>query len=1109
MNDFQPKLNVYKSNRMEVLVEQLAGIVRKPLAGLLTPEIIVVQSRGMERWISMEIARINGISANCSFPFPNAFLEEIFRKLEPDRPEPPPFDPTMMSFRLMRIIPECLRRRGFEQLESYLADDASQLKLFQLAGKIADLFDQYLVFRPQMLFQWEQGKGTQDGSRRWQASLWRELVAETGERHRAWLRKELFKRISRRRLDPVNLPERVSIFGISYLPLFHLQTFGALSRLIDVNFFLVDPCREYWSDIVSEPELKKIRRKNPAVAENVEWYHFESGNRLLASMGSLGRDFFELINGFECQLMERFEEPQGGTILARIQSDVLNLRDAEPPAAHDPRRPQTADGPDEAEADRFSDPETDTSLQIHSCHSPMREVEVLHDNLLAMFEADPELMPRDILVMTPDIETYAPYVQAVFDAPGDDSMRLPFSIADRSARRENQTLNGFLALLDIPGSRLGAVQVTRLLEYSDIRDRFGLVEADLPYIEHWIEATGIRWGIDGKARLAADLPGFSDNTWRAGLDRLLLGYAMPGGNRNLFDGILPYDHIEGAETRILGRFIEFVDRLFDWAGMLTAPRRLTEWQQTLFGLIDQFLQPVESAERQLELLRRALDDFAVFETAAGFSEPVNLEVVRSQLQTRLEQNLYGSGFITGGITFCAMLPMRSIPSKVICLMGMNNESFPRDNQPLNFDLIAAFPQIADRSRRKDDKYLFLESILSARQQLYISYIGQSIQDNSTLPPSVLVNELLDTIKNYGASKQLKIDENIVRDHRLQPFSPAYFREGTGLFTYSSENLQAGLASNRKEPIRPFFSGPLPIEAQEAQNWRSLELDMLCRFFSNPAMFLVRQRLGIQLELDTYLSDERENFELAPLERYRIEQDLAENLISGLTIEDVKPILKAAGRLPHGNIGEFHWCRLGLEVQDFIKKFKAYDDSGRQAALDIDLEIGGFQLHGRITPLNDLGYVQMRYARQRASDLLRAWIHHLIFCLAPNAAGSRASYLICKGSALRFDPVNRPAPILQGLLEIYQRGLTEPVHFFPRTSLVYAEQVLQKSASEKTAVYRAQKKWRGSDYAGNPAGESRNPYMDLCFRHLDPLDEDFKQIAVQVFEPLWAHSREIG
>jgi exodeoxyribonuclease V gamma subunit len=1099
-------LHIYASNRMEILAEQLAQIIRIPLQSPLAAEIIVVQSRGMERWISMELADLNGISANCTFPFPNAFLENIFKKIKPDLPDTSLFHPAVLTFRLMRIIPNCLGQKGFENLRSYLADDDNQLKLFQLSGKIADLFDQYLVFRPELIFEWEAKKEKIKTPHMWQAKLWRELVGEIGTWHRARLRKELFQRIERLKIEPLDLPARVSIFGISYMPLFHLQALAALSRLAQINFFILNPCQEYWADIVSEREIKRIRQKNSRVAENMEWYHFEKGNRLLAAMGTQGRNFFDMITGFDCEFHEKFQEPDEVNILAGLQSDILNLRDRDGADSASPDNFENLSSDSAVENNYISN--KDTSLQIHSCHSPMREIEILHDNLLAMFEEDPGLSPKDIIVMTPDIETYAPLVQAVFDSQTDETLRIPFSIADQSPRRENRMIDGFLALLDFADSRFGVLQVVGLLEFSGIKERFGLVESDLKIIERWIKDTRIRWGIDKNSRLEADLPGFSENTWRSGLDRLILGYAMPGENRTMFNGILPYDNIEGSEAQILGRFLEFFDRLVDWATTLVKPRKLVDWHKTLTALIDQFFQPDENTERELQLLRQILAELASREIDANYPDDIELQVIQAYLRSQLEQNNFGAGFLTGGVTFCAMLPMRSIPFKIICLIGLDNAAFPRDFQPLNFDLMAQNPQTGDRSRRNDDKYLFLESLISARSIFYISYVGQSIQDNSQIPPSVLVSELIDTIADRFNRSNPPIVEQIVTYHRLQQFSAAYFHADSELFSYSTENMLA--CAGAKEPRKPgpFFNRRMPVTAAESDISDKVDLDSLCLFFSNPTRYLIQRRLGIRLEDEDILSDDEENFVLQSLERYLVEQGLLQNLASGVSLDDYKPIQAAIGQLPHGHVGDYYLAEMAVEAQNFVRQTETYTSAATLAPVEIDFEAAGFDVSGRLVSVSALGCIHIRYARLRVRDLLRAWIYHLIYCHTAPPDYEAGSYLICRDSTVYFEPLSDSLASVETLLQVYRQGLEIPIHFFPESSFEYSEQLLRKAQPKSMALQRAGGKWVGSEYYNYTNGESADPYYDLCFRHLDPLDDEFHRIALIVFEPLLAHSRTI-
>ena len=857
-----PGLRLFTSNRLEVLAEKLAEALKPSLSSPLESEIILVQSKGMERWVSMELARHHGICANYKFPFPNRFVQGLFREVFPDLPEISPFDPWIMTWKIMGLLPSCLKKRGFESLRVYLGDERSSLKRFQLSSRIADLFDQYLVFRPDMILDWDKGKGDH-----WQAILWRELAKGNEKKHRAALQKAFLEALRKSSVDLKNLPTRISVFGISALPAFHMKILSALSEVIDVNLFLMNPCREYWPDILSGREMKRIMEKLKKGDKAPKDLPFEKGNSLLVSMGSLGRDFFRQIYDLGCDDQGTFLDPGEETLLHTIQSNILNLWE---------RSTDT----------KSMIKEPDDSIWIHSCHSPMRETEVLQDRLLAMFEADRSLLPKDILVMAPEIGTYAPFIQAVFSLPGDDPRWIPFSIADRGVREEGKLIDAFLDLLDLEGSRLGSSQVMSVLESPPIRNKFGLSEADMELVRNWVQETGIRWGIDGKSRSSLGLPGFEENTWRAGMERMLLGYTMPDRDEQMFMGILPYDRIEGGEASSLGNFLGFLERLFSSVEELGKPRPLEAWSGFLSRIFDDFFAPDDETTRDVKLIRQTLHGLLDMVGLSGFNEEIGLDVIKSYLRSRLEAEGGGSGFLTGGLTFCSMLPMRSIPFKVICLVGMNDSDYPRQVKTLGFDLMAKDPRPGDRSRRNDDRYLFLEALLSARERLYISYVGQSIQDNSVIPPSVLVSELVDYVEQGFEVPAGKILEQVVTRHGLQAFSPAYFKKEKKLLSYSSENFDAAeRASQPREAPLPFISKGLPEPGEE---WRTIDLEQLTDFYANPARFFLRKRLGMYLGEEGVVLDESEPFDLSGLERYGVEQRVIGKCLERLNPGDCLP-----------------------------------------------------------------------------------------------------------------------------------------------------------------------------------------------------------------------------
>ncbi|MFP3929062.1 MAG: exodeoxyribonuclease V subunit gamma, partial [Desulfobacteraceae bacterium] len=703
-------LRLITGNRLEILADELAGLLLPPLSSPFEPEIVVVQSKGMEHWISMQLAEKHGVCSNIRFPFPNRFLEEIHARVMPGSEPGSEFDPAELSWRIMRLIPSLIDRPEFREVRSYIAGDTHGIRRLQLCRRIADTFDQYLVFRPDLIFSWEKGRGSG-----WQPVLWRELVREIGQgSHRAARAKGLMQRLDSAQTADL-LPERVSVFGISALPRFHMEILAGISRFTQVFLFLMNPCMEYWADIAAAREIVRRTARDPE-PPGPEELHLEAGNPLLASMGGMGRDFLSLVLDYPSETLEHFEDPGRETLLRTLQSDILRLRDR----TADKEKPLLR--------------REDSSIQIHVCHSRLREVEVLRDRLLELFEREPGLLPGDVLVAMPDIEAYAPYIRAVFDTPDDRELRIPYTVADRSARRESELIEAFLNILDLPDERCSLSGVLSILESGPVMRRFGLSESDLDRIREWLVEAGIRWGLDAESRAGLNLPPFEEGTWRFGLKRLILGYAMWGGGEKTFAGILPYEKPGAAEADLLERFLEFAEALLDSIPRLERPMPASDWEKELTATLKRLMEPGEAARSEILILQRALRELGRAGDPDGpnFKEDLSPAAVRSFLSERLDREAMGFGFMTGGVTFCAMVPMRSIPFRVICCLGLDGDSFPRAHRSPGFDLIAGHPRPGDRSRRSDDRYLFLETILSARDYLHLSYVGKSQRDNSPI-----------------------------------------------------------------------------------------------------------------------------------------------------------------------------------------------------------------------------------------------------------------------------------------------------------------------------------------------------------------------------------------
>jgi len=1065
-------LQVYHSNRLEALVEELARITAAPLVDPFRPETIVVQNQGMARWIAQQLAQRNGIGAQLDFPLPARFLWRVVQAWLPETPDATGFDKNALLWRVYRQLPELLDRPAFAPLIRYLADDASGLKLYRLAQRIADLFDQYLVFRPELVLGWEQGE-----DEHWQAVLWRALGTGGDQAHRARLLAELESAMARDEPDTDALPERVCLFGLSALAPVYVRIFGALADRIPVYLFFLNPCREYWSDLVDERGQARRRARARRAGRPDPTGLLDLGNPLLASLGHAGQVFLDQLLELGGLDYDRFLSPRGDRLLQRVQRDLLELID---PCAAEPQV---------VARDDFY-----FSMQLHGTHGPLREIQVLHDRLLHLFEALDGLEPRDIIVMAPDIDRYAPYVEAVFGA-ADGSLRIPWSIADRRIAGTRPVLDALKYLLALPSSRFEAGELLSLLEIPALRRRFDLDDQSVERIRTWVRESGVRWGQDGAMRADLGLPDESANTWDFGLQRLFLGYALPpDADDELYAGVLPYPDAEGSEAVALGQLAALVETLGVWRRRLTVPRSLAGWRSAVSELLADCFAPDDEEEALLQLVRDGLDAAVVRAEAAGLDRPVGLEILRAIVRDLLDDNRGAHRFLTGRVNFCNMVPMRSIPFRVVCLIGMNGTDFPRPQRPLSFDLMARHPRRGDRSRRRDDRYLFLEALLSARDVLYLSWVGNDERDNSLKVPSVVIEELLDYLRRgYRLPDGADPTERLVLRHPLQPFSRCYFDRHSDLgddrlFSYAQTWLEAARTQVEGE-LPPFFDTELP---EPGEAFRTLELADLIRFLCNPARYFLTERLGLSLPEEAEILPDTEPFDAAGLEGYRLDQVLLQELSAGQAPASIPARLRGAGILPHGTPGELLLGERLAAAEHFVQRLQDHP-APEAEPIEVDLTLAGFRVQGQLRNPHATGLVDYRFGRLNAKDRLRAWVRHLVLnILAPEGIEPTSTF-IARDRILRLAPVPDAESLLADLLALYRQGLTRPLAFFPESALAWLEHGYGSGFDHA---------WRGRY---NPAPERDRIEVRIAFRGREPIGEEFEQTAAHILGPMLEQS----
>ncbi|WP_031437251.1 exodeoxyribonuclease V subunit gamma [Methylobacter tundripaludum] len=1036
---------LHSSNKTENLVFHLTAVIENsPLASPFAKEVFLIQSQGMERWLSQQLASQFKVWGNYEFLFPGKFFSSLAQNID-SRLSDAAFERNLMLWRIEALLRR-LDGEVFLPLTQYLSGENVALKRYQLAQQLAQIFDQYQMMRPDMLAAWQKGQLLhQTTTERWQQALWLQITEQTGNKHRGSLWLDVIAKLNAAEEGAFSaqLPERISVFGLNTMPPLFLSYLEGLSKHCQLHLYLLNPAQDFWADLAS-----KRQRAND---ENF------TGHPLLSTLGQQGREFQEMLleqAQFDLE-PESFELSEAQNNLQRLQNGILNNSLDEQPL------------------------QKDDSISIHACHSRMREVEVLKNQLLQALEKDPTLELRDIVVMAPDIQVYEPFISAVFD-------EVQHAIADRSLRLSNNALDAFIRFLDLSQSRFGWQTVLDLLEQPVVYPGFGLSEVDLELIKHWVQDTHVRWGKSARHKQELGLPELSENTWQATLDRLLMGYAV-GSDQDFVADVLPYRDIEGSSALALGGLCDFMQLLFKASKELKQAKPLKNWSTQLYYYADQLLAAAEPVERQQ--LNELLAELSA-ELAAVHNDDIELQVIISWLEGMVAERKSSNGFLRGQLTFCSMLPMRSIPFKVIALLGMNDGEFPKIDRNPTFDLLAQHFRKGDRSRRSDDRYQFLEILLSARQQLIMTYIGQSISHNDAIPPSVVISELLEVLQCGG---------DLITRHPLQPFSRRYFDGTSDVFSFSEADCETAKALSRRgdRPVAQadlWWQGTIPPETEETE---VIELSELFSFFRHPQRYFMQRQMDLRFSGMEADAEEREPFSVAKLEGYAIYHEWIHEALNGKPVSVKK--LQAQGRWLAGVPGELEFDRQQQVINGFVERIKAKNLGEPLDDLPIDISVNGYRLVGKLGNLYQRGSLFYRYADLKGKDFVCALLHHLII----NEVQPQSSFLLSTDEDLEFMPEHCQPEQLSAWIEIYRLGRKQPDAFFVEPALAYVKQAhkLQTSSrASKSALDAAiEQLSRAVEQPYEP--ELRRLYGNVADLGL-VLGEPFELQCQSLLQPVW-------
>lgn len=976
------------SSSLECLAEALVAQLNASEKTVFQQDVIVTQTEGMNNWLVLQIAERSGIAANIRFMQPSELIFQLYQYLS--GPFRDLLAPANLSWLLYKILGTEEFVQRFPEIGSYYGRGGTDqdLKRLALAEKMADLFDQYQIYRPAMMREWNRNAAT--ASKEWQQYLWNAAREASGSDlpDKSFIGDFILEALN----EPVKqnqlkarMPE-LHFFGLSITTDYHVQILHEVAKVIDVHIHILNPAPDvYWYEDLSEKQIAAWRMKGLPLPE-----HVQQGNRLLSSWGKIAKDTFTMffqydafMNAYEVLNEER--EP-ADSLLRKIQEDIYTAASEE--------------------TSKISKKELfDDSLVISSSFTPAREVEALYNHLLHLLEKrDSGLAPRDIVVMVSDIDLYAPYINAVFNnAP----FAFRFSIADKGYAGGDNLFEALDAVLRMNEDGFTSEEVVQLLELSFIRKRFGI--EDSQELRNLVNAANIRFGFDGRK---------DDDTrfvsWRYGLKRIIYGICMSGEEAfEVGDEVLyPLDLIEGSETREAVHFCHFVEVLISSIEERRSPRKISEWvtyvEQVLQNLI---YEPGDDTDQDHQRLVKTLSSYRLVEE--WMPEPVSYEVFsRSLLQTLRSASSSGA-YVSGGITFCALIPMRSIPFKVVAMLGLDYDKFPRKERMASFNLMLQAPKRGDRNVRDNDKHLFLETILSAREHLYISYVGRKAKDNTVRPPSAMVDELLDYIARGSGMEPEELRDAFVVQHPLHNYSHFYNKEGGRLRNYLSSESQSVI------PRKTAAEAP-------SDTLDELRLDELFRFCKDPIKTYYNRVLEIRYEREELLLSETECFDLDNLQAWNLKSELLE--CDKASVNQFLEKSRRVGGLPLANMAKVALSEVNEVVDSVRQAYEAVKAKGPHTNLEFEIEVDDTLLMCRIEKV----FGSALFVASWSSNPLKAQLEAYLQLLAGSAAGLLSELWFVEADK---EPEVIPAlskeiatEQLKELIELYKSGLQEPLPF---------------------------------------------------------------------------------
>lgn len=1035
---------IVKGNRLEKLADLLAVKLLHQESGdpFLSPEI-VVPNLDTARWLQLHIAEKNGFAGNIRYMLPAEWQWDQIRKLYTDLPKSLPADAEPMKWAIYAILKGTDLVQEYPHIHRFAEKQEGSMKdqaLLRFSAQISSMFDQYIIYRPEMVLRWQGGKINEE--EQWQAKLWNSLQEIWRERgsegiHFRKNKAELWSDgLEKIRSGDIETGKRLHVFNPGLLPEPVVRMLKAVGDRTDVTIYMISAHQP-------EPE-------NPLLV---------SLGEEMAATTALCRQ-----TGFEEESLPPPDFPDSD--LGRIQRSV-------------------------AENCRHTGLEKGTlpeGIRIHSCHSELREAETLHRYLLGLFSSRPDLNPDDVLVVMPDTQRYESAIHAVFGHSNDGLPQIPYHAGSTASAGEYALHRSFLMLLSLPGSRFRFQDVMDLFQTPAVLEKAGLIDDESARVKRWMEENHVTWGADDSHRRESGQPGGSPRTWQAAVRRVWLGQLLPAPAGDTFDGELCYHSLSGtAEYEVWAGFASFLSALTDFREATKRSLSSAEWVDQVEHLIQNVFSKKSLESLEYSQISRSLKTIRDVAELSGFSEKVTWKLFADELKKLADTQRPAGARFTRGVTFSTMVPVRSMPFRVIAMIGLNESDFPRTPTAPGFDLMARFPKPTERNRKNEDRNLFLESILSSKEEFYISYIGRSRQDNEAIPPSPIVGEWLEFLSGETGIKP----EKLIREEPLTIFSPDHFRKGE----IAPELHRTSALSILTPGERPEGLVIDEDDGDEEEDVQATDLSDLTSFVRLPVRHFVTRTLGAVIPSS---EEEKPEFQLNALERHILFRKVFDWVLSERDDSALLEMVKQSGIVPEGWPGE-------QEVQSLIRSagvaLNPIRDAGFEpniTSIDVDIRTNLFDLSGSVTSFSEDRFLDIKISSLSGKLLTESWISHIVWNLSKGT--DTLSTLCCelkKGDPklVRFTMPESPEEVLGELIDLYREGQIRPLRFFPSTLYEYA---VHAEKDESKAIGKATTKFVGGSFS-EAFGERDNEYVKLIFGSEPAFDPEL--LKPQFLEPI--------